>query len=148
MQVTLGTPLFLHATFVRFKIRQLINYDFGMTWMFSWRPIKGRFVPVFNSYSLACIQELIFFKVYFSQNIQTNILYHCLSKSAMYKQKKSLLQITLLERPLPIKWQPQSIIYYLPLEIHLCDFKLLLAEFKKCKGVLIAFLHFTFLNPP
>jgi hypothetical protein len=32
------------------------------------------------------------------------------------------------------------------LEIHLCDFKLLLAEFKKCKGVLIAFLHFTFLK--
>jgi hypothetical protein len=32
----------------------------------------------------------------------------------------------------------------LALEIHLCDFKLLLAEFKKCKGVLIAFLHFTF----
>ncbi len=30
------------------------------------------------------------------------------------------------------------------LEIHLCDFKLLLAEFNKCKGVLIAFLHFTF----
>jgi hypothetical protein len=32
------------------------------------------------------------------------------------------------------------------LGIHLCDFKLLLAEFKKCKGVLIAFLHFTFLK--
>jgi hypothetical protein len=32
------------------------------------------------------------------------------------------------------------------LEIHLCDIKLLLAEFKKCKGVLIAFLHFTFLK--
>jgi hypothetical protein len=32
------------------------------------------------------------------------------------------------------------------LEIHLCDFKLLLAEFKKCKGVLLAFLHFTFLK--
>jgi hypothetical protein len=32
------------------------------------------------------------------------------------------------------------------LEIHLCDFKLLLAEFKKCKGVLIAFLHFAFLK--
>jgi hypothetical protein len=31
LQVTLGTPLFLHATYVRFKIRQLINYDFGMT---------------------------------------------------------------------------------------------------------------------
>ena len=32
------------------------------------------------------------------------------------------------------------------LEIHLYDYKLLLAEFKKCKGVLIAFLHFTFLK--
>ncbi len=32
-----------------------------------------------------------------------NFLYHCLSKSAMYKQKKSLLQITLLKQPLPIK---------------------------------------------
>jgi hypothetical protein len=32
------------------------------------------------------------------------------------------------------------------LEIHFCDFKLLLAEFKKCKGVLIAFLHLTFLK--
>jgi hypothetical protein len=31
------------------------------------------------------------------------ILYHCLSKSAMYKQEKNLFQITLLEQPLPIK---------------------------------------------
>jgi hypothetical protein len=30
------------------------------------------------------------------------------------------------------------------LEIHLCDFKLLLAEFKKCKGVLIAFFTLYF----
>jgi hypothetical protein len=31
------------------------------------------------------------------------VLYHCLSKSAMYKQEKRLVQITLLEQPLPIK---------------------------------------------
>ncbi len=31
------------------------------------------------------------------------VLYHCLSKSAMYKQEKNLFQITLLEQPLPIK---------------------------------------------
>ena len=37
-------------------------------------------------------------------NVTTKmILYHCLSRSAMYKQKKSLLQITLLEQPQPIK---------------------------------------------
>ncbi len=30
-------------------------------------------------------------------------LYHCLSKSAMYKQEKRLIQITLLEQPHPIK---------------------------------------------
>jgi hypothetical protein len=35
-------------------------------------------------------------------SLQT-FLYHCLSKSAMYKQEKRLFQITLLEQPLPIK---------------------------------------------
>jgi hypothetical protein len=46
-----------------------------------------------------------------------------------------------------VKASTNNLLFHLfALEIHLCDFKLLLAEFKKCKGVLIAFLHFTFLK--
>ncbi len=49
---------------------------------------------------------------------KTKVLYHCLSKSAMYKQKNFQIQITLLEGPWPIKWKHQWIIF--TLHNHLC----------------------------
>ena len=62
------------------------------------------------------------------------ILYHCLSKSAMYKQEKRLVQITLLEQPLPIKWEPQSIIYYLPWKFIFVTLNFCLQSSRNAKG--------------
>ncbi len=68
------------------------------------------------------------------------VLSHCLSKSAMTNRKKSppnhFIGAAFSNK---VKSSINNLLF--TLEIYL-----LLAGFKKCKGVLIAFLHFTFLK--
>jgi hypothetical protein len=63
----------------------------------------------------------------------------------MYKQKKSPPN-HFIGATSSNKMKASIINLLFALEIYLCDFNLLLPKFKKCKGVLIAFLHFTFLK--
>jgi hypothetical protein len=63
-------------------------------------------------------------------------LYHCLSKSAMYKQKKKPLPNHFIGAASSNKVTASINNLLFALEIHLCDFKLLLAEF----NVLLFFL--------
>ncbi len=64
----------------------------------------------------------------------------------MYKQKKKSLPHHFIGAASTNKVKASINNILLSLEIYLCDFKLLLADFAECKGVLIALLLTTFLK--
>ena len=98
-------------------VQPSIHPPYSFTHSYSSREIKFKFTTMTICFS-----------------ISNETLYHCLSKSAMYKQKKSLLQITLLEQPQPIKCKPPSIIFYFPWKFTFVTLNFCLQISRSAKG--------------